>query len=364
MMTTMLGDDISYIWKGEDGKAHAVNSEAGMFGIIKDVNAIDDPILWKLLHTEGLDIAYANILMLPDGRVFWMGSGDPVPMGGVNFDGEWHRGKLQLDREGKQVLTDKGEKVIVNPSHPNARFAMALENFPNIHPALHSPKGVPLHGILYGGRDYDTSVPVLQSFGWAHGTITCGACLESQTTSATIDKATGRNFDPMANRDFLSISIGQYVQNHLTFGKRLEEPPPIFLVNYYLWAKDRSQLGPNDSPFLNEKNDKEVWLQWIERRVHGDMGAIETPIGFIPKYEDLRSLFKVLRNKDYTRKMYDEQFQVRVQENLAKNKRMEEAYSKIPDAPEEVFAQLEAQKRRLRAAQKEFGDYIIPDKFE
>ena len=339
---TIVGDDISYLWFDEQKQVRAANAERGMFGIITDVNAKDDPLIWEVLHSPN-DLIFSNVLKLADGKVFWMGSGEPTPAKGINYAGEWHEGKA--DANGKPV----------KPSHPNARFAVSLSAFKNSDANLDNPKGVPLGGIIYGGRDYDTSVPVQQSFGWEHGIIAYGASLESQTTTATIGALDVRKFDPMANRDFLSISISKYLQSNLDFGASAKEPPPIFSVNYFLKGKD--------GKFLNAKRDKEVWLKWMELRVHGDAGAIETPTGFIPKYGDLKKLFKEVLGYDYSPASYGEQFTLRIPENLAKMERIIKIYEEMPNAPEAVLRVLGAQKARLLAAQKN-GGYITPGKLE
>ncbi len=129
----------------------------------------------------------------------------------------------------------------------------------------------------------------------------------------------------------------------------------IFSVNYFL----RDKAGN----FLNEKRDKRVWYKWMELRVHREVEAIKTPTGLIPKYEDLKHLFKEVLNKDYPQADYEKQFLIRVNENLAKIKRIIEIYrdrTKVPDTPEVVFEVLEEQRKRLIEAKAKYGDYIKP----
>ena len=135
------------------------------------------------------------------------------PETGVNFSGKWFKGKV--DTNGKEIP----------PSHKNARFTFRLDILPNVDPLLHDPNGAEVHGIIYGGRDSDTSVPVEESFDWTHGIITKGACLESETTAATLGKEGVRVFNPMSNIDFLSIPIGRYIQNNLDFGEDTPASP-------------------------------------------------------------------------------------------------------------------------------------------
>ncbi|MCP2519146.1 phosphoenolpyruvate carboxykinase (GTP) [Candidatus Aminicenantes bacterium AC-335-K20] len=338
---TIVGDDIVYMRK-KNGEIRAVNVEKGMFGIIQGINSKDDPILWKALHNEG-EIIFSNVLVTEDKRVHWIGKDGDVPSRGYNHSGEWFIGKK--DAEGKEIPC----------SHPNARFTLELSLLENVDPKLNDPEGVVVKGIVYGGRDSDTWLPVEEAFDWVHGIITKGASLESETTAATLGKEGVRKFNPMSNLDFLSIPIGKYIQINLDFTKDLEKPPRIFSVNYFL--KDEK------GNFLNEKTDKKIWYKWMELRVHDEVDAIETPTGRIPKYEDLQRLFKEVLNRDYSKEDYNKQFMIRIPENLAKIERIKNIYeTQVPDAPEILFKVLEEQKQRLLKAREKLGDYITPDR--
>ncbi len=160
----------------------------------------------------------------------------------------------------------------------------------------------------------------------------------------------------MSNLDFLSIPVGKYIQNNLDFAKGLKKTPLIFSVNYFLKDKDGN--------FLNAKTDKKVWYKWMELRVHKDVDAIETPTGCVPKYDDLKRLFKEVLNKEYSQEDYNNQFMVRVPENLTKIERIKKIYeTQVTDTPQILFDTLDAQRKRLVEAQKKFSDYIAPDKF-
>ncbi len=211
-----------------------------------------------------------------------------------------------------------------------------------------------LGGIIYGGRDSDTWPPVCEAFDWSHGVITKGASLESETTAATLGKEGVREFNPMAILDFLSVPIGKYIENYLKFGEKLPKPPKIFAVNYFL--KDEN------GKFLNEKLDKSVWLKWMELRVHNEVDTVKTPIGYLPKYEDLKSLFKEVLNKNYSTDAYVKQFTIRVPELLAKNKRIKEIYGKLSDTPKKLFEVLEEEKQRLIETKEKHGKYVSPFK--
>jgi len=157
----------------------------------------------------------------------------------------------------------------------------------------------------------------------------------------------------MSNLDFLSISIGQYIKANLDFGASLENPPKIFSVNYFL--KDEN------GNYLNHKNDKRVWLKWMELRVHNEVDAVKTPTGLIPRYEDLKNLFEQVLDKTYSEEDYIKQFTIRIPENIAKVDRIIDIYkTRVPDAPQILFDILAQQRERLEEARSKYGEYISP----
>ncbi|MDY6910931.1 MAG: phosphoenolpyruvate carboxykinase (GTP) [Chloroflexota bacterium] len=337
---TIVGDDIAYLRK-RGGEIRAVNVEKGMFGIIRGVNEKDDLIQWNVLKSPG-ELIVSNVLYDDAGDFYWIGMGTDIPDKGYNHSGEWFLGKK--DAKGKKIPC----------SHPNARFTLDLHLLPNLDPMSDDPKGVVVKGVVYGGRDSDTCVPVEEAFDWTHGIITKGAALESETTAATLGKEGVRAFNPMANLDFLSVPIDRYIYNNLNFGTDLKNSPAIFSVNYFIKGEDEE--------LLNGKSDKKVWFKWMELRVNGEVETIETPTGRIPKYEDLVPLFKSVLQYDYSQKEYEEQFTVRVPEHLAKIDRITKIYqTRVSDTPEILFETLEAQRQRLLRAREKHGDYITPD---
>ncbi len=335
---TIIGDDLAYL-RNIDDEARAVNVECGIFGVIANVNPHDDPVIFDVLTRPG-EVIFSNILV-KDAMPCWLDMGRELPKEGINYAGKWHEG--MKDPLGYPV----------EPSHKNARYTVPLSVLANRDERADDPAGVPIGAIVYGGRDSDTSVPVLQSFHWAHGVITTGAGLESETTAATIGQEGVRSFQPMSNLDFVSIPLGSYVKNHLDFGEVLTHPPLIFAVNYFLKRED--------GKYVNSTQDKRVWVKWMELRVHGDIGSVTTPVGHIPRYEDLRRLFGEVLQKDYTREAYEEQFMLRIPENLRKLERIVEIYStQVSDTPQVFFDVLDAQRTRLLATQKKHGDYVSP----
>jgi phosphoenolpyruvate carboxykinase (GTP) len=335
---TIVGDDIAYL-RAIDGQARCVNVEAGIFGIIQDVKAADDPVICKVLTSPG-EVIFSNVLV-KDGRPYWLGMGEELPTDGINFSGPWHIGKI--DKQGAEIP----------PAHKNARYTIALASLDNLDPRFDDPRGVPVGGIIYGGRDSNTWVPVQQSFDWDHGIITMGAALESETTFATLGQAGVRTFCLMSNLDFLAIPIGKYIANNLNFARGMRQAPLVFAVNYF-------QRG-RDGHWLTGMRDKAVWIKWMELRVHGDVEAIRGPTGWLPRYEDLQPLFKKVLKKAYTRREYVEQFTIRIRENLAKLDRIEKIYRQdVADTPPIVLEILEAQRKRLEALRQKKGHYVSP----
>jgi len=336
---TIIGDDIAYLRK-KQGQIRCVNVEKGIFGIIRDVNTKDDPIIYEAL-TSPLEVIFSNILIDEKRKPHWLGMGSELPTDGINHSGKWHKGKT--DSKGNEITA----------SHRNARYCLSIPDLRNRDPLLDDPEGVSVGGIVYGGRDSDTWGPVEQAFNWAEGIILKGAALESETTAATLGKEGVRTFNLMSNLDFLSIPLGRYIQINLDFANDIENPPSIFSVNYFL--KDKN------GKYLNGMADKKVWMLWAELRVNGDVDAIETPTGLIPKYEDLAKLFKDHLDTEYAKADYVRQFTVRIPENFAKLDRVEKIYKeKVSDTPQILFDTFAEARKRLKNAQAKYGDYISP----
>ena len=267
--------------------------------------------------------------------------GSDLPAEGTNHSGKWQKGKK--DSKGNEITA----------SHKNARYCLNIPDLENRDPMLDDPNGVQVGGIVYGGRDSDTWVPVEQAFSWAEGILIKGACLESETTAATLGKEGVRTFNLMSNLDFLSIPLGKYIQNNLDFADGVENPPLIFSVNYFL----KNEKGK----YLNGMADKLVWILWAELRVNGEVEAIETPTGMIPIYEDLQKLFKEHLDLDYTKSDYERQFTIRIPENLAKLDRVEKVYrEKVSDTPQILYDTFAKVRDRLKAAGAKYGDIISP----
>jgi phosphoenolpyruvate carboxykinase (GTP) len=337
---TIVGDDIAYIRLNGQGVPHAVNVEQGIFGIIADVNPIDDPVIYKALTTPR-ELIFSNILV-KDGMPYWLNMGEELPESGENFAGKWHKGMTSAD--GKEIL----------PAHKNARYTIRLKELENVDAKLDDPEGVPVSGILYGVRDANTNVPIAQALSWQHG-VMLGASIETEKTAAAIGREGEIAHDPMSNMDFLVVPLGLYLKNHLSFGARCKRQPLIFTTNYFL---------KKDGKFLNDKVDKKVWLIWAEGRVHGEYDAVTTPVGNIPRYEDLKMLFAQVFKKEYAEEMYVAQFSIRARQLLEKFERIEKIFEQEPEIPSDFWRELREQKERLERAIEQHGDIISPFAFD
>ncbi|MCW4040985.1 MAG: phosphoenolpyruvate carboxykinase (GTP) [Candidatus Bathyarchaeota archaeon] len=331
----IVGDDLAY-FKVIDGEVRAVNVEQGIFGIITDVNSHDDPVIWDVLHKPG-EVIFSNVL-INDSHPHWIGMGEDLPTEGENYCGPWTKGMHGPD--GK----------VASPSHKNARYTLQMNNLANLDDDWDNPTGLPISGIIYGGRDSDTSVPVREAYNWVHGVCTIGATLESETTAATIGAEGIRKWNVMSNMDFLSMSVGHYIHNILNFAKDIERPH-VFGTNYFLKKAGK---------YLNSKLDKAIWVKWIELRIHGEVDAIDAAIGKIPKYEDLKVLFKQVLNKEYTEQNYIDQFLIRIPNYIAKLDRMDKIYATVQDTPQAMKDELTAQRTRLEELRSAKGDYVSP----
>ena len=339
---TVVGDDLAII-KSIDGVARGVNPEVGMFGIIDGVNSDDDPEIYEILTSPDTEVIFSNVLLMNGGEVWWRGK-TGKPGFGINYAGKWWPGKR--DEVGQELP----------PSHPNARFTTSIRYLRNLDPKIDDPAGVPIHGMIFGGRDPRTLPPVLEAFDWDHGIVTVGASLESEKTAAILERVGEMEFNPFAILDFLSISPGKFVELHFKFGENLTIKPRVFSVNYFL--KDEA------GRYIADKVDKRVWLKWMELRVHGESDAIRTPAGFIPVYQDLVKLFDVYLGKEYSEERYVKEFSLRVDQLIEKVERIWSIYSNIPDTPRRLFDILLEQKRRLEETRASLGSIVHPFKLD
>jgi len=343
-----ISDDLAQIWIAEDGTIRSINPETGIFGIIEDVNWTDDPMMMELLRAKKpAEIIFSNLLV-KDGKPFWVGSGEKTPKEGFNFQGEWQEG--QTDANGKPVPL----------SHPNARFTMRAEVLGNYSPKLHDPSGVVTRVFTYNGRDSDTMPPVRVAKNADEGVV-IGASIVSKATATEVG-ATGVKRQPWANQPFIPGSLGDNMVAQFEFFNspdiKPENRPIMAGLNYFLTHEARGGAG---SGLLGEKRDVKVWMGWLDRLIHGEVGSIDTPVGLLPTYDDLKAMFSELLDKDYSRELYDKQFSLYIDNIVARIDMQSEAFKKEDNIPEKLFAIYDQQRQELLAMKDKFGAIVTPD---
>ena len=344
-----IGDDLAQLWIADDGTLRAINPEKGIFGIVQDVNWEGDPYLMDCLRKEKTEVIWSNVLIDENRVPRWVGDGDEPPKKGFNFQGEWWEGKT--DKNGKEIPL----------SHPNARCTLANDAIENYNGKMgESSEGVPIRVITYSGRDSDTMPPVWVAKNPDHGVV-LGASIVSAATATEVG-AKGVRRQPWANEPFIPGPLGDYMEAQFAFfnsSSLKEEQRPIMAgLNYFLTACAR---GEEEESLLGEKKDVLVWLGWLERRAHGDVDAIETPIGFIPKYEDLKILFNKEIDKEYPKELYDKQFSFYVDNIIDRIDLQEESYKKEKEVPQRIFEVYEEQVNGLLKLKEKYGKIITPE---
>ncbi len=342
-----VGDDLAQMWIDENGYIRSINPESGIFGIVEDVNWEGDPKLMELLRNPGTEVIWSNVLIDDNQVPYWTGSGEEHPKSGWNFQGEWAAGMTNGD--GKEVPI----------SHPNARATIEAKALANYSDKSEDPNGVKTSVITYSGRDADTMPPVWVAKNSDHGVV-IGASIVSAATATEVG-ASGVKRAPWANAPFIPGDLADYMDaqfkffgnSNLTNGGR----PVMAGLNYFLTEAAR---GGESTKLLGEKKDVKAWLSWLERRYHNEVEAIETPIGFIPKYDDLKAIFKDVIDKDYTEDLYTKQFSLYVDNIVSRIDLQKEAYGKEENLPEALFTVLDEQKKGLSGLKEKFGSIVKP----
>jgi phosphoenolpyruvate carboxykinase (GTP) len=347
--TDFVGDDLAQMWVAEDGTLRAINPEQGIFGIVADVNREGDPYLMKCLREEGTEVIWSNVLIDDKKVPHWMGNGESHPDKGFNFQGEWFKGKKTA--EGKEIPI----------SHPNARCTLRCEAIGNYNLDIgESPNGAPVKVVTYSGRDSDTMPPVWVGKNSDHGVV-IGASIVSAATATEVG-ATGVKRQPWANAPFIPGALADYMRTQFKFygnPKYNEKGQPILAgLNYFLTHEAR---GGEGSALLGEKRDVKAWLTWLARFAHGDYAGIETPIGYIPKYEDLKEVFAETIDKDYPRDLYDKQFAIYVDRIMGRIELQREAFGKEENLPEKLFQVYDEWAAGLTALKEKYGAVVAPD---
>lgn len=341
--TDFIGDDLAQLWIDREGKLRAINPECGIFGIVQDVERESDPYLIRALREEGAEVIFSNILMDENSKPRWVGDGETPPVKGVNFQGEWWEGKT--DEDGNPIPM----------SHPNARCTVACDAIGNYNAeAGEDPAGVEISVVTYSGRDSDTMPPIVVAESPDHGVV-IGASILSKATATEVG-VSGVRRQPWANAPFIPGALAEYMDAQFMFfhSYKLRKKPIMAGLNYFL---SNGARGGEGNQLLGEKRDVKVWMGWLERRVHGDVEAIGTPIGKIPKYEDLKELFLEI-GKDYPKDLYDRQFSLYIDNILARIHLQKEAYSEERNVPWRLFEIYDEQRIELEALKQKYGAVV------
>jgi len=248
-----VGDDIAWMRIADDGYLHAINPEAGFFGVAPGTGMLTNPNVMGALRKNTL---FTNVAMTGNREPWWEGIGSDPPSGLTNWKGEtWD--------------SSKGPAA-----HPNARYTVPAKQSPSISPQWEAPEGVPISAFIFGGRRARVAPLVYESFDWQHG-VFVGATMASETTAAATGDVGVTRRDPMAMLPFCGYNMADYFGHWVQMGKKIPKPPRIFHVNWFRKGADGKFLWPGYGENVRV-------LKWILERVEGRGAAKETPIGYVP----------------------------------------------------------------------------------
>ena len=318
-----VGDDIAWLRVDSDGRLWASNPENGFFGVAPGTSKKSNP---NALASTSKNTIFTNVVQnLDDNTVWWEGLNDNPPEHALDWKGNPWNGKTS---------SEKG-------AHPNSRFTAPAKNCPFLSPEFYNPLGVPISAIIFGGRRADTMPLVYESRDWNHG-VFVGSMVSSETTAAITGKVGVLRHDPMAMISFCGYNMGDYFNHWLEMGKLLgQNAPKIFNVNWFRKDKEGNIIWPG-------YGDNIRVLEWILKRCEGKVGAIESPIGYIPRSSDIRLNGTDLTPSDVKKLLYISKPQWRKEA-----RKIRKFYKMFGETlPEELKNQLEKLEENIKPERK------------
>ena len=311
---TTVGDDIAWLRPGKNGGLYAVNPENGFFGVAPGTNAKSNP---NALASTSRDTIFTNVVQnLDDNTVWWEGLGE-APENALDWKGQpWNK--------------DSG----VKGAHPNSRFTAPAKNCPCLSDKFEEPEGVKISAIVFGGRRAKTVPLVYQSKSWEHG-VFMGSVMASETTAAATGAVGVLRRDPMAMLPFCGYNMGDYFAHWLEMGK-IMDAPKIFNVNWFRTDEDGKFLWPGFGDNLRV-------LDWIIDRCEDNAPADDTPIGYVPRPQDIN-----LEGLDLSTDSLNELLEIDREQWRKETELIEEHYAKFDRLPEALKKELDDLKARLK----------------